>query len=157
MILKKLTFETRIMLMISDDLMAIKFTKLKSVWFGILFHCRNFWFYEFLIRSVSLFCVELNRLERVVIDRNNESGFSISWVVDCIDWFDNKRWIDMIIFDRFSDSVEIFLVVFFSIDLTCDLSKDRTSLIKWETIEHFVCVSLYVFNSKKFILFLVIK
>jgi len=143
--------------MISYDFLTIKLTKLKSVWFGVLFDNRNLWFYGFLHWSWCLFSVELNRLERVVIDRNDESWVSIGWVIDCIDGFENKRGIDMIVFDRFFDSVKIFLIVFFSIGLTGDLSKDGTSLIKWEAIKHLVYLGLYVFNSKLFILFLVIK
>ena len=143
--------------MISYDFLTIKLTKLKSVWFGVLFHSRNLWFYGFLYWSWCLFSVELNRLKRAVIDRNDESWVSIGWVVDCIDRFKNKRGVDMIVFDRFFDSVKIFLIVFFSISLAGDLGKDGTSLIKWETIKHSVCLGLYVFNSKQFILFLVIK
>lgn len=139
--------------MISYDFLTIKLTKLKSVWFGVLFHSKNLRFYGFLHWSWCLFCVELDRLERAVIDRNDESWVSIGWVVDCIDGFENKRGIDMIVFDRFFDSVQIFLIVFFTIGLACDLGKDRTSLIKWEAIKHSVCLGLYVFNSKLFILF----
>jgi len=128
MILKEVAFQRRICLLSHDDLISIKFTKLLCVWFWFfLQYWRKFWLW--LLYCSRCFFVKFNWLKRIVIDRNNESCIRICRIVECINWFDDKRWIKIAVLAWPFDSVKIFLIILFFIVFSTDMAKDRSFLV----------------------------